>query len=205
MNAALGRVEVGAQRELPSGESVDDNHRGAAVGAVPGGGSIRGCGGWRAIARQQLLAEREAMRPESIGEEAKIPDSDEALRQHMQEEATQELCAQQRHVALLATTRIILPTEGDAFAVECQQAVIGNGDSMRIAAEIAQDFCRSAEGGLGVDHPVLTVHPAKKLAKLFWISQCGCRAGAAQLLTSMETFQAGAELATEHAAEDFHR
>ncbi len=119
------------------------------------------------------------MRPESIGEEAKIPDSHEALGQHVQEEATQELYSQQRHLALLATTRIVLPTERDAFAVECQQPVIGNGNPMRIAAEIAQDFCRPAEGGLGVDHPVLTVHPAKKLAKLFWISQRGCRAGAA--------------------------
>ena len=129
------------------------------------------------------------MRPESIGEEAKITDSDEALRQQLQEETAQELGCQQRHLALLATTRIVLPTEGNAFAVECQQPVIGNGDPVRIPAEIAQDFCRSAEGGFGVDHPVLTVHPAKKLAKLFWISQCGCWAGAAQLLASMETFQ----------------
>jgi len=64
-----------------------------------------------------------------------------------------------------------------------------------IPAEIAQDFQRSAEGRLGVDHPVLTVHPAKKLAKLFWISQRGRRAGAAQLLASMETFQAAQKLA----------
>lgn len=173
--------------------------------AMPAGESIGGTGWWWAIARQELLTEREAVRAESIRQEAKIPDSDEALRQHMQEETAQELGCQQRHLALLATTRIVLPTEGDAFAVECQQPVIGNGDPVRIPAEIAQDFQRSAEGRLGVDHPVLTVHPAKKLAKLFWISQRGRRAGAAQLLASMETFQARAELATEHAAEDFHR
>ena len=56
--------------------------------------------------------------------------------------------------------------------------MIGDGNPVRIDRD-TQDSCRSAEGRLGVDHPVLAVHPAKKLAKLFWISQRGCRAGAA--------------------------
>ena len=69
-------------------------------------------------ARQQSLAEREAMRAESIREKTKIADSHEAVWQHVQEEAAQELRAQQRHGALLAAVSIVLPSEGDAFAIE---------------------------------------------------------------------------------------
>ena len=78
--AASGGIEVKAPREFHGGESVSDNHWGAAVGAVPVGGSLRGSDGRRAIVRQQLLAEREAAGAESVREETKIPDSHESLR-----------------------------------------------------------------------------------------------------------------------------
>ena len=130
-------------------------------------------------ARQQSLAEREAMRAESIREETKIPDSHEAVWQHVQEEAAQELRAQQRHRALLAAASIVLPSEGDAFAIECYKPVIGDGDAMCVAAEIAQDLGRTTEGRLGIDHPVLAVQLSQKSTELFWISQCGGWSGAA--------------------------
>jgi hypothetical protein len=40
--AASGGIEVRAPREFHGGEPVNDKHRGAAVGAVPVGGSLRG-------------------------------------------------------------------------------------------------------------------------------------------------------------------
>jgi hypothetical protein len=33
---------------------------------------------------------------------------------------------------------IVLPAEGDALAIERQQTVIGDGDPMRVTAEIAE-------------------------------------------------------------------
>ena len=38
--AASGGIEVSAPREVHSSKSVDDKHRSAAVGAVPGGGGL---------------------------------------------------------------------------------------------------------------------------------------------------------------------
>ena len=76
------------------------------------------------IARQQLLAEWETARAESIREETKIADSHEALGQHVQEETAQELGGQQRHRALFAAMSIVLPSEGDALAIECQEPMI---------------------------------------------------------------------------------
>lgn len=179
LSAASGGIEVSAPREFHSGESVDDNHRSTAVGAVPSGGSFRGSIGRRPIARQQLPAEREGMRPESIREKTKIPDSHESLRQHVQEEAAQELSSQQRHRALLAAVSIVLPSEGDAFAIECEEPMIGDGDPVRISAEIAQDLLWATEGRFGVDHPVLAVQLSQKSTELFWISQRGGWSGAA--------------------------
>jgi hypothetical protein len=73
----------------------------------------------------------------------------------MEEEAAQELRSQQCHLTLLAAVSIVLPAESNAFAIERQQTVIGNGDAMRVTAEKAQYFQRSAEGRLGVHDPVL--------------------------------------------------
>ena len=77
--AASGGIEVDASRELHSGEPLQDNHGGSAVGAVPVRGSFRGGGGRRAVAGQQLLAEWEALGAESIRQETEVSDSDAAL------------------------------------------------------------------------------------------------------------------------------
>ena len=75
-----------------------------------------------------------------------MPDADESLRQHMQKETAQELGSVQRHLALLAAVSIILPAEGDALAIERQQAVIGDCDSMRVPAQILQNFLWASQG-----------------------------------------------------------
>jgi hypothetical protein len=68
---------------------------------------------------------------ESIREKTKVPDSDEAFWQHMEEEAAQELGSQQRHLAQLAAVSVVLPPEGDALAIERQQTVIGDGEARK--------------------------------------------------------------------------
>ena len=142
--------------------------------------------GWRAIASQQFSAERETARARSICEKPKIPDSDESLGQHMQEEAAKELCCEQRRGALLAAAGVVLPAKGNAFPIKRQEPVIGDGDAMGIAAQIAQHFLGSAKGRLGVDHPILAVQPAKELTELLGVTQRRCRSGAAKSLVSME-------------------
>jgi hypothetical protein len=62
-----------------------------------------------------------------------VTDADEAFGEHVQKKAAQELCRGQCHLALLAAAGIILPAESDAFLIEGQQAVIGNGHAMGVA------------------------------------------------------------------------
>jgi hypothetical protein len=62
---------------------------------------------------------------------------------------------------------IVAPTEGDAFSIESQEAMIRDGDAVRVAPEIAQYLRSSAETGLGVNDPVLATQTAEELGKLF--------------------------------------
>jgi hypothetical protein len=56
---------------------------------------------------------------------------------------------------------VVSPAKGYLFAIEGKQTVIADGDSMGVAAEIAEDLRWSSECRLGVDHPLLFEEIAK--------------------------------------------
>ena len=51
---------------------------------------------------------------------------------------------------------IIFPAESNLVMLEGHEAVVGNGNTMGVAGEIAEHMMRTAERWLGVDDPVLT-------------------------------------------------
>jgi hypothetical protein len=51
----------------------------------------------------------------------------------------------------------VSPAEGNVSIHKGDQAMVGNGYSMSVAAEIAENILRAAEWPLAVDDPVLTV------------------------------------------------
>src|SRR6267378_653655 len=75
---------------------------------------------------------------------------------------------------------IILPAEGDTLAVEGQQAVIGNGDAMRVAAQVAEQLGGFAEGWLGVNDPLLSLQSMQQPGKQFPVLESGGRAAAVE-------------------------
>jgi hypothetical protein len=50
---------------------------------------------------------------------------------------------------------VILPAKGDLVVRESHETVVGNGDPMGVASEIAQHMLGTAERRLGIDDPVL--------------------------------------------------
>ena len=58
-----------------------------------------------------------------------MADAVEAVGQHVAEEAADELGGRERHGlgALAGVKEVILPPEGDALAVECDQPAVGDG------------------------------------------------------------------------------
>src|SRR5215216_1731784 len=74
----------------------------------------------------------------------------------MDEEAVDDLAARQGHdlVPLPSLGTIVLPLEGDAVVVEGDQAAIGDGDAVGVAAEIGEHRLWPGEGSLGIDDPL---------------------------------------------------
>ena len=97
---------------------------------------------------EERAREGHARRPTGVREKPRLPDSDEAARQDVLDEAPQKLHRGQRHRAPLIVVRVVLPLERDASPVERAQPVIADGHAMRVAAEVAQHGCRTAEGRL---------------------------------------------------------
>jgi hypothetical protein len=84
-----------------------------------------------------------------------MADTHEAAGKHVQKEAPQELFDGQRHHTFLVVMGGVSPTEADFAVCQSDQPVIGNGDAVRIVAEVFEDVFGAAEGPFGVNHPLV--------------------------------------------------
>jgi hypothetical protein len=123
----------------------------------------------------------------------------------MEEEPPQKLSAEQCHLPLFASVGVVLPSECDAFPIKCQESMVRDGNPVCVSTQVTEDLSRPAERRFGVDDPIIAVQPPQELVELFGHCQGGCWACAAEPVTSVESLQPGAELATEDPAEDLHR
>ena len=78
-----------------------------------------------------------------------------ALGQHVDEEAPDELVGGQRHrlVTRGPFDPVVLPLEGDAGRIGCDQPAIGDGDAVGIAREIGEHRRGATERSLSIDDP----------------------------------------------------
>src|SRR5258705_12026180 len=100
---------------------------------------------------------------------------------------------------------VVLPAESDLTVGKSHQPMIRDGNAMRIARQVMENVLRTAEGRLGVHHPVLTEQRAKKRAEGRLLCEGLKSAGEAQLSFSESFLQPGGELSSEDAAEHLHR
>src|SRR4029078_4989221 len=115
----------------------------------------------------------------------------------MQKESPKELRGRKCHDFLYTAVSVVLPLKTDPLSIEGDEAVIRNGDAMRIAAEIPQHLQRSAERGFGVNHPAPQMQSPEQLRKLFRIGKEGRRAAAGELAALTPPFQSCNELAAK--------
>src|SRR5580693_7474515 len=118
-------------------EGLDDDHAAAAAGtrvgerlrlATVGGGILAGLA-WRRHG-EQFTGTRDVVDTRAAGEQAVMADAVEAVGQHVDEEAADELGGRERHrlEAFAPVEAVVLPPEGDAVAVARDQAAVGDGD-----------------------------------------------------------------------------
>ena len=97
-----------------------------------------------------------------IGQDSEVSDSDEALWQNMKQKPAHELLRGNIHGPVLVAARIVPPTECNAAAIEGNETVVGDGNTVGVAPEVTNHLLRAAEGGLGIDDPVLAKQRSQK-------------------------------------------
>lgn len=136
-----------------------------------------------------------------IGQDAEVPDTHEALGQDVKEKPAHELVRGNGHDPLLVAVRIVPPTKCNLAAVEGNETVVGDGDTVGVAPEVTNHLLRAAEGGLGINDPVLAKQRSKKRREALGLFQMLNRSGASQLFFSVSAPESVDKLAPEDLAE----
>ena len=161
-----------------------------------------GLGGYRWCNTEPVEAERQESRATAVGQEAKVADAYEPFREDVQQEASQELVERQCHEFLLVLVGGVTPAEGDPAGSNGDQAMVGDGHAVGVAAEVVQHMLRATEGTFQIHDPVLPVErpdPGGEGLGLGEQCQISCKA---QLTIAESLLKSGNELTTEHSTQD---
>jgi hypothetical protein len=104
-------------------------------------------------AMQELSAPSKFLLSVAIGEKAIIADPLEPFGQNVKQEAADELLGREFHGFVAVVVAVIPPLEPNFVVVEVKQAVVGDGDAMRILRNVAENLFRPGKWSLGVHHP----------------------------------------------------
>jgi hypothetical protein len=74
----------------------------------------------------------------------------------MDQEATDEFVGREGHRLLTVGVPVILPVEADLAVVHGHQAVVGDRDTVGIAADIIENLGGAGEWPLRIDYPIGT-------------------------------------------------
>ena len=118
-----------------------------------------GSGIWEQIREgrgQELAALSEPELAVAVGEEAEVADALESRGESVEEKAADELLGGERHAAgfVLVFVAVVLPLERDFTVVHRLEAIVGDGGTVGITAEVSERLLGSAERRFGVDDPV---------------------------------------------------
>jgi hypothetical protein len=93
------------------------------------------------------------------GEQPIVADAMKPFRQHMEQEAPNELVGAERHCAVprLSIAAVILVAEGHAALVESNEATVRDRDAMGVAGKIGKHCFWPIEGWLGVNEPIFSL------------------------------------------------
>jgi hypothetical protein len=100
---------------------------------------------------------------------------------------------------------VVFPAKRYVVVVDAKQAVVGNGDSMRVTCQILQDMFRTAERRLGVNDPWLPADGIEKGCEFLFVGERRAVSKENQLMSAECLLQTVRELAPKNAAEHFDR
>ncbi len=132
-----------------------------------------------------------------MGQKAEVADAHEARGEYVEQEPAQELLDGKGHQTLLVAVRGVSPAERDLVTLQSDQAVIGDGHAVGIAAEITENMFWAPKGRLAIDHPVLPEQWAEECSECFGFCQKLEIPVEAQLALREGLPESGDKLATE--------
>ena len=100
--------------------------------------------------------------PMGISQKTVMPDTLKTAGQNVQQEASDELVRIERHALQGAAAGVVLPSKTDASIVENEKAAVGDGDPMRVTAQIGEHLAWPCERALGVNNPFGTAQRREK-------------------------------------------
>ena len=103
---------------------------------------------------KELPSPGEKLRAVSIGQEAEVPDADEATWEYVLKETTDEVWRREGEQSLAIAVATVAIAEGHAAILEGDQALVADGDAVGVAAQVLEHLSRTGHGRLAVDHPV---------------------------------------------------
>ena len=130
-----------------------------------------------------------------------MSDTVKTVGQAVDQKAPNELVRSERHHLWRIATSVIAPTERNGCLVGADQATVGDGDAVRVAAEISEDMPGRAEWWLRKDNPVLTTKLPNRCCKGVVIIEPGERARKAQPACQMSGLKPFEEKPPENAGE----
>ena len=92
-------------------------------------------------------------------QEAKVANAHETFGEQMQQEAAHELIERQSQQLLFVVVSGVAPAKRDLAIRERDQAMVGDGHAMSVAAQILEYIFRAPEGWFRVHHPVFSEQP----------------------------------------------
>jgi hypothetical protein len=110
----------------------------------------------------ELTREIDAASAGTVCEKAVIADADQSGRQHMQQEAAQELVDIEGEKLLGVAVCVVAIAEADAVAVKGDDPGVADGDAVSVVGEISENLLRSAKRWLAVDDPVGRTGPCQE-------------------------------------------
>ena len=122
--------------------------------------------------------------------------------QYMKQEPPDELVSLERHGLLAVTVGIISPEKRDLAVPDSEEAVIADGDSMSIPAEVLKDPLGAIEGRFAIDDPLLMIEMSPEGFEGSGFLEMADAAGEYEISRFEAVFQEVKKLASEQCRHD---
>ena len=97
-----------------------------------------------------------------------MPDAHEGIREHVKKEPADELLGVYGYLFTLVAISTISIPEADQAIFNFHYSMVGDGDTMSVAAKIVQHLLGTVERRFGVNNPVFLPELADQAGKSLW-------------------------------------